>query len=159
MRAFSKLFVSERWHEPSSIPIGGPRGVRKCSTLLWAKTALPSLWLCMSQESCECWWEERTLISGSTWTCGMKEHRLWSWFNSIWRDARGTLRRQGRTTGEPSSLCRSMELCSSSRRGVVHTGWEKATGWDVWCSAHGGESLTVYKYELGMCVCVYNMTL
>ena len=163
MRAFSKLFVSERWHEPSSIPTGGPRGVRRCSTLLWAKTAVPSLWLCMSQESCKCWWGERTLISGSTWTCGMKERCLWSWCN-IWRDARGILCRQGRTTGELSSFCKSMEL------------W--ATAVERWCT------LDVKKQQVEMsgfllmgvshrqcismnwecvcvcvCVCFYNMTL
>ena len=107
----------------------------------------------------QCWWKERALVSGSTWRCGMKDHRLWSWCNSIWRDARGILHRQGRTTGEPSSLCKSMELCSNNSRGMVHSGWEKATGWDVWCSADRGESRTVYKYELGICVCVYNMKL
>ena len=136
----------------SSITTGVPRGLRNCSTLLSAKTALPSLWSCMSQESCKCWWTERAHITGSTWTCGVTEHHLWSWCNSVWRDARGILCRQGRTTGEPSSSCKSMELCGNSRRGMVRTGQEKAAGWDVWCSAHGGESQTLYNYELGMCV-------
>jgi hypothetical protein len=40
--AFSKLLVSERCHEPSSIPIGGPRGLTKCSTLLLPKFSLPN---------------------------------------------------------------------------------------------------------------------
>jgi hypothetical protein len=122
---------------------------------LSAKTALPSLWSCMSQDLCKCWWKERTLISGSTWMCGVKEHHLWSWCNGVWRDARGVLCRQGWTTGEPSSLCKSMELCNNNSRGMVHTGREEATGWDVWRSAHGGESQTMYKYELGMCVGVF----
>jgi hypothetical protein len=54
--------VLERWHEPSSILIGAPRGIRKCGPPLSVDTALLSLWSCISQELPNCWWREQTCI-------------------------------------------------------------------------------------------------
>jgi len=90
-------------------------------------------------------------------------------------DLEGNLKagRQGRTTGDPSSLFRSMEMCSNnSRFSCVErmcTPDEKYLQVKIHVSAHDCESQTMYKYELGEgererereceCVCVCHMLL